>query len=312
MLPKKHLSGFQKRTKRKRRDKFIGTQKGAMRKFAVRNDTTDNLDELDGNGAEEQQPAGNETTIVENNAHETPIYLSGRENPKSVDEQGSSLFDIYDPRNWDALDNKARDILIEKGPTREYNLVFETDNVGRHFSYAYYSRKLSNGEVSDRKWLVYSKHVNKVYCFCYKLFKSESSKSLLASEGLMDWKHLSEKLKLHENSVEHITNMNTWNEVRLRLSKNVTIDKDLQQEIAKEKERWRQVLIRIAAAVKFLAKHNLAFRGSNEKLYQVSNGNFLGVIEMIAEFDPVMQDHLRRIQIVKFTIIILGIRFRMS
>jgi hypothetical protein len=80
--------------------------------------------------------------------------------------------------------------------------------------------------------------------------------------------------------------MNTWNELRLRLSKNITIDDDLQQEIAKERERWRQVLVRIVSAVKFLAKHNLAFRGQNEKLYQANNG----------KFELVMQDHIRRIQ----------------
>ena len=48
--------------------------------------------------------------------------------------------------------------------------------------------------------------------------------------------------------------------------------------------------------MQYLAENNGAFRGKTEELYQPNNGNFLGLIEMLATFDPTMQEYVRRIK----------------
>ena len=82
---------------------------------------------------------------------------------------------------------------------------------------------------------MYSKSADKVYCFCCKLFKSTPFTSALANEGYNDWKHLSERFKLHENNIQHIININTWIDLQIILRKNETIDKNIQNKFPKKK-----------------------------------------------------------------------------
>ena len=74
----------------------------------------------------------------------------------------------------------------------------------------------------------------------------------------------------------------------------VTLDRVLVDEIEKEKKYWREVLKRVVSSVKFLAVRCLAFRGSVEKFGIHSNDNFLGCLELLAEYDPFFASHMER------------------
>ena len=63
-----------------------------------------------------------------------------------------------------------------------------------------------------------------------------------------------------------------------------------------EKKYWRSVVERIIHIIQYLSRQCLAFRGSSKNLFQNDNGNFLKLIETIAKFDPIMSEHLHRVQ----------------
>ena len=93
---------------------------------------------------------------------------------------------IYDLSQWKNIDAKVRDLLVERGPIRDYDLEFPKDENNRHFSTIHYIRKLPNGEKYDRRKLVYSNDLDKVYYFCCKLFDSKPSTGQLVNEGTND------------------------------------------------------------------------------------------------------------------------------
>ena len=90
--------------------------------------------------------------------------------------------------------------------------------------------------------------------------------------------------------------MQIWTSLELGLHSHTTIDETNEQLIRNEKERWRSVFQRLLAIIQYLAEKNLAFRGSVDRLYEPNNGNFLGLIELIAKFDPIIKEHLRNTQ----------------
>nr|XP_047124141.1 zinc finger MYM-type protein 1-like [Hydra vulgaris] len=85
-------------------------------------------------------------------------------------------------------------------------------------------------------------------------------------------------------------------ELDIRLSTEKTIAHINQQKINEKEQYWQRILERLIALVRVLAMQNLAFRGKNEKLYNNANDNFLKFVEYLALFDPLMNEHVRKIK----------------
>ncbi|XP_022160852.1 zinc finger MYM-type protein 1-like [Myzus persicae] len=209
--------------------------------------------------------------------------------------------DLFDPNLWpDNRQNNFIDIVIKMGPREINDDIFPKDENNRHFSKIYKIRKLDNNEKVKRRWLVYSKSIDRVFCFCCKLFNS--SHSTLSTIGNNDWKHMTTTLNSHEKSPEHFTAYKKWHECELRLKLGRCIDNDLQRVMNTEVQHWKSILERLISITLYLSKHNLAFRGSSDKLFERNNVNYLGLVELLGKYDNYMKEHLNRITTQKLNI----------
>lgn len=229
----------------------------------------------------------------------TEIFTENCFENESVDDNSSSIeLDpnyFSDPGFWPSFKSHSLiSELVKRGvPSKTPNQIFPVNNNRRAFNVSYYKRKLSNSEILDREWLIYSKSTDSVFCFCCSLFCiSKTSMSL----GNSDWSNLTKILSRHESSINHHKSFNDWKQMEMAIRKETTIDKHQLKIIEAEKLRWINVLKRIISVIKLLSSQNLAFRGSSDKLFTKHNGNFLKMIELLGEFDETMKDHLKKVK----------------
>jgi len=109
--------------------------------------------------------------------------------------------------------------------------------------------------------------------------------------GFNDWKNIHARVQNHENSMEHRKNMVT---LLARLNPNIGINKQIINQVENETKYWREVLRRVVAVIKFLCERGLSFRGDEEQFGSAKNGNFLGLLELLAQFDPFLKAHIEK------------------
>lgn len=189
---KRHqLSGHQKRQKKIKAIETEKRQIGSLDKFFGKNNPKNaNIGVVDEDINIREQPQAipveseqeienqNVEAVVENDAKEVDAEID-------IEEIRNNSID-YDPGTWEKIDQRLRDLLVKKGPIRIVLENFPKDSSNRHFSSMHYRRVLPNGDIQDRKWLVYSLSSNKVFCFCCKLFKYGVAKTKFVEDGIDD------------------------------------------------------------------------------------------------------------------------------
>jgi hypothetical protein len=200
---------------------------------------------------------------------------------------------VSDPQLWERITDSMRDYFIQYPPQQNMDLIKMTERVinnqKRQLTINHFFRNKCNEDRVKREWLVLSPSSGALFCWICKLFSK--STTALSSTGFTDWKHVSERLQDHENSHSHREAVCT---MILRKEASARIDVAITEQNYSENKYWFEVLRRVVSVIKFLSTRGMPFFGQNETIGSLSNGNFLGCMELLSEYDPFLAKHLEK------------------
>ncbi|XP_065675525.1 uncharacterized protein LOC136091744 [Hydra vulgaris] len=153
------------------------------------------------------------------------------------------------------------------------------------FPYRFLNKTLANGETCKRDWLCLSVEKQSLYCApCFLLNKNAANVSFFSSSAgwgiSRGWRRLKDRIPSHESSIYHKENYVVWKSAKLKT----------------ETENWKKLFQRILNVIIFLSERGLELFGSNQRIGDQANGNFLGIIELLSKYDPFSAEHVKHVR----------------
>ncbi|KAL5583619.1 hypothetical protein UlMin_016061 [Ulmus minor] len=180
------------------------------------------------------------------------------------------------------IQDEIRRHYLQQGPCQPKDHKFPFSDFGkekRRFNTAWYDL--------FPNWLEYSIDKDFVFCLCCYLFKSnieeQAGGKSFVGKGFSNWKK-------KERLVEHVGNHNSYRYQCYRKCEALMTEKQQIQNIVLKKNigdriRYRTRLTASVDCIRFLIRQGLAFRGHDESEDSTNPGNFLELLNFLADYN---------------------------
>ena len=180
-------------------------------------------------------------------------------------------------------------------PVRPVRVKFPTTKFGST------SRCFNPAWCDRHNWLEYSIEHDACYCYPCRIFGANASGSsrpetVFTSTGFRNWKNACGKtggLSRHSNSLSHKQAEIAWGQYKIHSKRGTTIDRQMGNDTRSISISQNRHYIKTVAEVLLLcSRQEIAIRGHRESSDSMNRGNFLEILHLIAEHDPIIKHRI--------------------
>lgn len=153
-----------------------------------------------------------------------------------------------------------------------------------------FTRKFQTSWYNKFTWLSGCDKGNKLFCFICVFFRGEKEWSF---DGISTIKNIIRKAEKHSISKTHLKNQEQFYFLgKIRIEHAISEGRRLEAQKHNEQVGInRRILARMVHVVCYLGKQELAFRGHRENTESLNKGNYLELLDLLAQEEQFLKEH---------------------